>query len=151
MRGVSLEPNLTHSSGSFRAARLPDLQLLAPPWPPPCRLTPLGHISPSSEADLTRCSSKLGALQATAQLGPSATDLSFWLMPPLLDLDESHTAGCVLWHSKQSLRGLEDTTWKFGGVTSPWGKFCQQEMGDGALYREIPSPCWLFSVAHQKP
>ena len=114
--------SLMHPSGSLLAANLLDLLLwVSPPQSPTHRLTPLGLGGPSFGDSSTRLPkyAEHPSMSSAHQLHTR----NFWLIPPLLDLDEIHTARERLWLSQWPLKGLHYTVWKFGGaVTSLWGR-----------------------------
>lgn len=95
-------------SGSLLAANLLDLLLWPPPPPSPThRLTPLGLGGPSFGDSSTRLPKYAEHLSVSSAHQPHTWN--FWLIPPLLDLDEIHTARGRLWHSQWPLKGLHYT------------------------------------------
>ena len=125
--GVSL---MSPSGSSLLAANLLDFL----PWPPPPqspahRLTPLGLGGPSFGDSSTRLPKYAEHLSMSSAHQPHTWN--FWLIPPLLDLDEIHTARGRLWHSQWPLKGLHYTVWKFGGgLLPPGGDSDQGEIRD---------------------
>lgn len=116
--GVSL---MRPSGSSFLAANVLDFL----PWPPPPqlpahRLTPLGLGGPSFGDSSTRLPKYAEHLSMSSAHQPHTWN--FWLIPPLLDLDEIHSEGEALAFpvatERASLHSLE--VWR--GVTSPWGR-----------------------------
>ena len=113
--------SLMRPSVSLLVANLLDLLLwVSPPQSPTHRLTPLGLGGPSFGDSSTRLPKYAEHPSMSSAHQPHTRN--FWLIPPLLDLDEIHTARGRLWLSQWPLKGLHYTVWKLeGGQLLPSG------------------------------